>query len=93
MQNEEEKPFEMTPEKAAEIMLQQPIGLPDSYFQKEYKPDRRDYFAAAALTGLLANPEYLKWIKESNLPDMNGMYSMEAIDHADDIIKRLNETK
>jgi hypothetical protein len=70
------------------------LYYPDKVVAKtEYKPDRRDYFAAAALTGLLANPEYLKWIKESNLPDMNAMYSMEAIDHADDIIKRLNETK
>jgi hypothetical protein len=92
MKNEEEK---QQPSLPTDWQLKQWMGLPDSYFQKEYKPDRRDYFTAAALTGLLGNPSFFQlFVNLTGDPELAvELYDKLAMQHADDIIKRLNETK
>jgi hypothetical protein len=63
--------------------------------EEPYKPTQRDYFAAAALTGLLANSYTIEGLSRSilNKAEVIRSYTTACIEHADDIIKRLNETK
>lgn len=51
----------------------------------------REYFAALALQGLLANPNVVGSIGVPENPDYDDQLAKEALDSADALIKALNE--
>lgn len=57
---------------------------------------KREYFAAMALQGLLANPKYLEQLsalRVSAEADMNQLCAREAVDMADELLKQLEIMK
>ena len=64
-----------------------PIIDGDGYFEEHRMGlTKREYFAAAALQGMLSNPEvYRDW--------ESGSFAEKAVFHADKLIKELNATE
>lgn len=50
---------------------------------------KREYFAAMAMHGLLANPELFRIASEQKPEVSIDIYSKAAIEHADDLLKQL----
>lgn len=80
-------------------------GAPQSFVNQtpEQLPaglTKREHFAVEAMKGLLSNPYYLadlerrieRGFNNGFITDQNTMLVMEAVDMADELINRLNET-
>lgn len=54
---------------------------------------KKEYFAALAMQGLLANPQYMMSLEDSYrrkaIHDMNGMLARESVDMADELLNQL----
>lgn len=52
---------------------------------------KREYFAAMAMQGLLANPELFKIAQALPPNSVMKFYNQSAIEHADDLLKQLEQ--
>lgn len=74
---------------------QQPAFPNENYPVNPSGITKREYFAALALQGLLSNSQYTAELKtmmmKNTITDMNLLCAREAIDMADELLKRLDE--